>query len=169
MILETEEQPMEQSFRPMRRFKQALSEEECRSLLKTEKRGTLAVIGDEGYPYALPINFYFDEVENKIYFHCSSTGHKADAMNACSKVCFTVHDAGEQRGDWSYYVRSVILFGRAKPAEDPSVKYEKARAFGMKYYPTEEELDRELERDLDRVRIMEITIEHMSGKLVHEK
>ena len=49
---------MEQSFRPMRRFRQALSEEECKSLLKTEKRGTLAVIGDGGYPYALPINFY---------------------------------------------------------------------------------------------------------------
>ncbi|MBR3382638.1 MAG: pyridoxamine 5'-phosphate oxidase family protein [Clostridia bacterium] len=160
---------MEQSFRPMRRFKQALSEEECRSLLETEKRGTLAVIGDGGYPYALPINFYYDEAENKLYFHCSREGHKAEAMNSCDKVCFTVHDAGEQRGDWSYYVKSVIVFGRAKQVEDPTVKYEKARAFGMKYYPSMEELDAELKRDLDRVRIMEITIEHMSGKLVHEK
>ncbi|MBO4847845.1 MAG: pyridoxamine 5'-phosphate oxidase family protein [Clostridia bacterium] len=160
---------MEQSFRPMRRFKQAISEEECRSLLKTEKRGTLAVIGDGGYPYALPINFYYDEAENKLYFHCSREGHKADAMNSFDKICFTVHDAGEQRGDWSYYVKSVIVFGRAKQVEDPTVKYEKARAFGMKYYPSMEELDAELKRDLDRVRIMEITIEHMSGKLVHEK
>ncbi|MBQ3938185.1 MAG: pyridoxamine 5'-phosphate oxidase family protein [Clostridia bacterium] len=65
----------------MRRFRQALSEEECVSLLKTEKRGTLAVIGDGGYPYALPINFYYDEAENRIYFHCSREGHKADAMS----------------------------------------------------------------------------------------
>ena len=90
-------------------------------------------------------------------------------MNNCDKVCFTVHDEGEQRGDWSYYVRSVILFGRAKPVTDAALKYEKARAFGMKYYPSEEELRSELERDLDRVRIMAIDIEHISGKLVHEK
>ena len=160
---------MEQSFRSMRRFKQALSGAECVELLKTEKRGTLAVIGDGGYPYALPINYYYDEAENKIYFHCSGSGHKADAMSHCDNVCFTAHDAGEQRGDWSYYVRSVIVFGRAKPVKDTVIKYEKAKAFGMKYYPSTEELDRELERDLDRVRIMEITIEHMSGKLVHEK
>lgn len=160
---------MEQSFRPMRRFKQALSEEECKSLLKTEKRGTLAVIGDGGYPYALPINFLYDEAENRIYFHCSREGHKADAMSNCDKVCFTAHDAGEQRGDWSYFVKSVIVFGRAKPVEDSAVKYEKARAFGMKYFPSMDELDAELARDLDRVRIMEIAVEHMSGKLVHEK
>ena len=160
---------MEFDFRPMRRFRQALSGAECAELLKTEKRGALAVIGDGGYPYALPINFYYDEGENKLYFHCSREGHKADAMNNCDKVCFTVHDEGEQRGDWSYYVRSVILFGRAKPVTDAALKYEKARAFGMKYYPSEEELRSELERDLDRVRIMAIDIEHISGKLVHEK
>lgn len=160
---------MEQFFRPMRRFKQALSDEECIRLLKTEKRGTLAVIGDGGYPYALPINFYYDQAENKIFFHCSREGHKADAMNNCDKVCFTAHDAGEQRGDWSYYVKSVIVFGRVKPVGDAVVKFEKAKVFGMKYYPDEEELDRELERDFERVRIMEIKIEHMSGKLVHEK
>lgn len=153
----------------MRRFRQALSEEECISLLKTEKRGTLAVIGDGGYPYALPINFLYDEAENRIYFHCSREGHKADAMSNCDKVCFTTHDAGEQRGDWSYFVKSVIVFGRARQVEDYAVKYEKARAFGMKYYPSMDELDAELARDLDRVRIMEIAIEHMSGKLVHEK
>ncbi|MBQ3938064.1 MAG: pyridoxamine 5'-phosphate oxidase family protein [Clostridia bacterium] len=160
---------MEQSFRPMRRFRQALSKEECVSLLKTEKRGTLAVIGDGGYPYAVPINFYYDEAENKLYFHCAREGHKADAMKNCDKVCFTAHDAGEQRGDWSYYVKSVIVFGRVRPVEDAAVKYEKAKAFGMKYYPSEEELEQELTRDLGRACIMEISIGHMSGKLVHEK
>ena len=160
---------MEQFFRPMRRFKQALSDEECIRLLKTEKRGTLAVIGDGGYPYALPINFYYDQAENKIFFHCSREGHKADAMNNCDKVCFTAHDAGEQRGDWSYYVKSVIVFGRVKPVGDAVVKFEKAKVFGMKYYPGEEELEQELVRDLGRACIMEISIGHMSGKLVHEK
>jgi nitroimidazol reductase NimA-like FMN-containing flavoprotein (pyridoxamine 5'-phosphate oxidase superfamily) len=160
---------MEQNFRPMRRFKQALSEEACREVLRQEKRGTLAMVGDGGYPYAVPINFYYDERENRIFFHSAKSGHKADAMRASDKVCFTVHDAGEQRGDWSFFVRSVIVFGRVKPVTDPGRKYEKAKAFGMKYYPSEEEVEREIEKDLDRAEIMEILIEHASGKLVHEK
>ena len=157
------------SFRTMRRFKQALTKEECVQLLKTEKRGTLAVNGDNGYPYALTVNFFYDENANKIYFHSSREGHKADAIKNCGKVCFTVHDMGEQRGDWSYFVKSVIVFGCAKTVTDLSVKREKAKAFGLKYYPSEEELEQELKRDFDRVQIIEITVEHMSGKLVHEK
>ncbi len=157
------------AFRPMRRFKQALSGEECVRILKEEKRGTLAVNGDNGYPYALPVNFYYDEAENSIYFHCAGEGHKIDAIRNCDKVCFTVHDAGERRGDWSYFVRSVIVFGRARPVTDMNVKFEKAKAFGMKYYPSEEELAPELEKDFGRVQIIEIAVEHMSGKLVHEK
>ena len=160
---------MEQSFRPMRRFRQALSDAECAKILQAEKRGTLAVIGDGGYPYAVPINFFYDEAENRIFFHSSKSGHKTDAMRVSDKVCFTVHDAGEQRGDWSYYVKSVIVFGRARPVTDLAVKIAKAKAFGMKYYPSEEEDDREIEKDLDRAEIMEIVIEHVSGKLVHEK
>lgn len=160
---------MDGVFRPMRRFKQALEKAECEMLLRTEKRGTLAVIGDGGYPYAVPINFLYDAAENRIWFHSAGSGHKFDALKRCDKVCFTVHDAGEQRGDWSYYVKSVIVFGRARPVTDPVVKYEKAKAFGMKYYPSEEELEGELSRDIDRVQIMEIVIEHMSGKLVHER
>ena len=151
------------------RFKQALTEADCAALLRTEKRGTLALIGDGGYPYAVPINFYYDEAARKIYFHTAKSGHKIDAMQTCDKVCFTVHDAGEQRGDWSYYVKSVIVFGHVQPVTDPAVKYEKAKAFGMKYYPSEEALDRELERDFDRMQIMEITVAHMTGKLVHEQ
>ena len=55
-------------FRKMRRNQQEVSQQECIAVLKTEKRGVLAVLGDNNYPYAVPINFYYDEQENKIYF-----------------------------------------------------------------------------------------------------
>ena len=61
-------------FRQMRRFKQEVSQEECKRILSTEKRGTLSVIGDDGYPYCVPVNFYFEEGEGKIYFHCAKEG-----------------------------------------------------------------------------------------------
>lgn len=157
-------------FREMRRKKQLLSREECVQILRTERRGVLAVNGDDGYPYAIPLNFYYDETEDKIFFHCAREGHKIDAIRQCNRVCFTVWNRGEQKeGDWSYYVRSVVSFGTARPVEDEAQRYGKLRTFGMKYYPTEEELDKELERDFNRVQLMEITVEHMTGKQVHEK
>ena len=64
-------------------------QEECRQILKTEKRGVLSVIGDNGYPYGIPINFYYDENDGKIYFHCAKEGHKIDAIKNCDKACFT--------------------------------------------------------------------------------
>lgn len=155
-------------FREMRRCKQALTTEECKVILRTEKRGTLAVIGDGGWPYAVPLNYWYDEAANKLYFHCAKAGHKLDAIQACDKVCFTVHDAGQSAGDWSYYVKSVIVFGRARVVEDADVKLEKARQFGAKYFPTQEELAHEL-RHIDRMELVEITVEHMTGKRVHEK
>ena len=156
-------------FREMRRFKQQISREECVSILKNEKRGVLAVTGDEGWPYAVPVNFYYDEEKDKIYFHGAREGHKVDAMDKDSRVCFTVWNQGYQKEDWSYHVKSVVVFGRAQQVTDEKEIYESARALGLKYYPSAGEVDIELEKDLHRVRMTAITIEHMTGKLVHEK
>lgn len=55
-------------FREMRRFKQQVSQDECKKILKDEKRAAFSVIGDEGYPYTIPINFYYEEADHTIYF-----------------------------------------------------------------------------------------------------
>ena len=83
-------------FRSMRRNKQALSKEECFSLLKNEKRAVLAVNGDDGYPYAIFVNYIFDENENAIYLHGAKEGHKIDSLKKCDKVCFSIHNDGEK-------------------------------------------------------------------------
>ena len=67
-------------FRPMRRIKNQISDKECIDLLKSEWRGVLAVHGEDGYPYALPIDFMYDDAGGKIYFHCAREGHKIDAV-----------------------------------------------------------------------------------------
>ena len=53
-------------FRKMRRFKQQIPTGDCIKLLEKAPRGILAVLGDEGYPYTIPLNFVYDE--GKIYF-----------------------------------------------------------------------------------------------------
>ena len=65
-------------FRKMRRFKQQITDEECRKILAEEGRGVLSLFGEDGYPYGIPMNYFYDEDENKIYFHCAKEGHKIE-------------------------------------------------------------------------------------------
>ena len=71
-------------FRDMIRAKQQLSREECAAILRTAKRGVLSVLGDEGYPYGMPLNHYYNEVDGKLYFHSGKQGHKLQAQQAQS-------------------------------------------------------------------------------------
>lgn len=73
-------------FRPVRRIKNALGEEATKEILRSARRGVLAVNGDGGYPYAIPINYLYDEESGKIYFHGAKAGHKADSINKCNKI-----------------------------------------------------------------------------------
>jgi len=157
-------------FREMRRSRQEVSEEECREILHEAKRGVLSVIGDNGYPYSIPINFYYDESDNRIYFHGAKEGHKADAIRNCDKVCFTTWNKGyREEGKWWWNVTSVVVFGRARIIEDTKMTEDKARKLAIKYFPTIEEAEEELSRSRDRVQIFAVDIEHMTGKLVKEK
>ncbi len=156
-------------FREMRRFKQQISTEKCVEILKNEPRGVLMVLGDDDYPYGIPIDFYYDEREKKIYFHSAKQGHKIDAINRHDKASFCVYDQGYRKeGEWSLNINSVIAFGRLRLMEDQEKVIEKLRLLGLKYFPTAESVEEELERAASRVQMLELTIEHMTGKLVNE-
>ena len=158
-------------FRKMRRAeKKAISNEDTIKLVKEGRRVFLAVAGDDDYPYAVPINFYYDEAAGKIYFHSSLAGHKVDAMKRDPKVCFTVYSEPEIKDlDWAPYVKSAVVFGKAVPIADPEEKRNVLKTFAMKYYPNEAEADEEIELDFKAVQMFEITIEHMTGKEIQEK
>ena len=154
-------------FRPMRRFKQALSQAECDQVLRQAPRGVLAVHGEDGYPYAFPMDFVY--LDGKLYFHCAREGHKLDALAADDRVSFCVMDEGFRReGEWALNIKSVVIFGRIGKVGDPDRARELVRQLGLKYYPTAEEVEIEIEKAIDRVRMLELTIDHMTGKLVNE-
>ena len=155
-------------FRPMRRFKQQLTEQECLAILTTEPRGVLSLIGDGGYPYGVPLDFVYDDV--CLYFHCALSGHKLDAVKACDKASFCVLDKGRKPDDdWAYYFNSVIVFGRIRIVDDAEEKLNRLRQLGLKYYPSVGEVNEEIRKDADRCHILALTIEHMTGKRVHER
>ena len=155
-------------FRKMRRFAQQTAAAECVAILETEKRGVLAVLGDGGYPYTVPLNFVYED--GKLYFHTAREGHKLDAVRACDKASFCVVPAGTQEpSDWWYHVTSVVAFGRVRVLTDRGETEEKLRLLGQKYFPEGYDLEGDLRKDGPRADIIEFTIEHMTGKHVHEK
>ena len=158
----------EMIFRPMRRFKQELPEQECQEILTHAYRGFLSVIGDGGYPYALPINFLY--ADGHIWFHCALEGHKMDAIKACDKACFTVIDQPvKEENDWWYHVRSVICFGRVRVISDDAERLAMLRKLGSKYFPEGYDIEADMTKNGPRAAMLDFEIEHMSGKRVREK
>ena len=112
-------------FRKMRRFKQQITNEECIEILKNEPRGVLSVLGDDGYPYGMPMDHWYSEADGKLYFHGAKEGHKIDAIMACDKVSYCVMDKGfRKENDWALNIRSVIVFGRMKIVTDEEKRIE---------------------------------------------
>ena len=157
-------------FREKRRAKQAISAEECKTILRTANRAVLSVIGDDGYPYGVPVNYFYDDAEETLYIHGARTGHKVDSIRKNNKVCFTTWDQGHKEdGDWAWYVNSVIVMGEAELVSDSDQIAKKVRTLGGKYYPTAEDLEQEIKADIDHVQLIAVHIQHMTGKRVHEK
>ena len=156
-------------FRQMRRFKQQIRNEECIEILKTEPRGILSMLGDDGYPYGIPLDHWYCEEDGCLYFHGAKTGHKIDAISKCDKVSYCVMDEGfRKEGDLALNIRSVIVFGRISLVTDEEKAREICTQLCLKFTDDREYLERELKSSLGRVQCLKLTPEHMSGKLVNE-
>ncbi|NMC15394.1 MAG: pyridoxamine 5'-phosphate oxidase family protein [Chloroflexi bacterium] len=155
-------------FRRMRRAAQQLSEAEALDILKGGSSGVLAVAGDEGYPYAVPLSYAYDE--GKLYFHVAKSGHKLDAIARNDKVSFCVIGKDEVVPDeFTTYYRSVVVFGRARILTDDADKRRAQRLLVEKYSPTfAEEGEAEIARAWERFHALELRIEHMAGKAAKE-
>ncbi len=156
-------------FREMRRKKQQISREECIRILKEEPRGVLSMAGENGYPYGIPLSHWYCEEDGKIYFHGAKEGHKLDAIAKCDKVSFCVMDKGyRNEGEWALNINSVIVFGRIRPVTDDAKTREVCEQICRKFTDDEAYIRKELTNALPRVLCLELTIDHMTGKLVNE-
>ena len=151
-------------FREMRRAKQRLSDAEAREILEGGSFGVLACLGDEGYPYAVPLSYAVDG--GHIYFHCAVEGAKLDAIRREERVSFCVVGMDEpQRGEYTTHYASAIAFGRARIVEDADEKRAALMCISCKYEPGDDALSRQkIEAALDRTAIVDIEIERLTGK-----
>ena len=154
-------------FREMRRKMQALTAEETAEILKRNTSGVLSLNGDDGYPYGVPLSYVY--LDSKLYFHCAGAGHKLDSILKDDKVSFCVIDQDQVVGEeYTTYFRSVIAFGRARVLEGAE-KLRPLVELCEKYYPGHLEQTRQkAEHALKNVSIVEVAIEHMTGKTAME-
>ena len=151
-------------FREMRRFKQQLLEETAAAILDRNTAGTLALLGDDDYPYSLPISYVY--ADGKIYFHSAKTGHKIDAIKKHEKASFSVIDKDEiVPEEYTTYFRSVIAFGKVRLVEDIDEIRRIATVLAMKYSAAfAEGIPAEIDSSINHMAIIEMEIEHMTAK-----
>ena len=155
-------------FRPMRRKNQLLSDAETMEILRACTSGVLAVAGDDDYPYAVPLSYAYED--GKIFFHCAAEGHKIDGIKRNNKVSFCVIQADEviQKTFTTHY-KSVNVFGKARILKNEDEKRHGLECLVKKYSPDFiPEGQVEIEHDLKKVCVVEITIEHITGKAAIE-
>lgn len=155
---------MENSFRPMRRKRQQLTDEQCDQILQRATYGVLCVLGDNDYPYGVPVNYVYHD--GKLYFHTAVTGHKVDAMRNHDKVSMTVVDKDDVvREEYTTYFRSVIIFGHVRFLENEQEKRQACVWLGQHFNPGDDEgLKHEMDKGFSHLHMVEISIDHMTGK-----
>lgn len=156
-------------FRELVRQNRKISESECIEILKNEPRGVLCVLGDDDYPYGVPMDHWYCEEDGCIYFHSGSTGHKIDAIQKHDKASFCVYDQGYRKeGEWALNIRSVVVFGRVKIVEDREKAIDVTRKLSYKYTHDAEYIEKEIKLHSKNLLCFALVPEHMTGKLVNE-
>lgn len=150
-------------FKEMRNKKQQLSSVETIELINKGEYGVLGTIGANGYPYTVPVNYVYHN--EKIYFHCATSGHKLDNINYNTSVSFCI--VGDnivipKKFDTEF--KSVILFGKArevlnKEKEEGLVAI--LQRFSSDHMPAGEKYIKAM---WDNTKVFEIVIDHMTGK-----
>ena len=152
-------------FRELRRKRQALSPEACAAILARGTSGVLALWGDDGYPYAVPLSYVYDG--GAVYFHCAREGHKLDAIRRNPKASFCVIDQDQVvPEEYTSYFRSVIAFGTVRVLEGEGEKRSAIEKLALKYAPEDSAGRRReaIDREWMSLCMLEMTVEHLTGK-----
>ena len=151
-------------FREMRRKKQLLAEAETIQIFERGTSGVLALSGDAGYPYAVPLSYVY--ADGRIIFHGAKSGHKIDAIRGCEKASFCVIDRDQVvPEEYTTWFRSAIAFGRVRIIDQDAEKRAAIELLAEKYSPDDPEGRRaEIEREYKILCMLDLRIEHMTGK-----
>ncbi|MEI0799720.1 pyridoxamine 5'-phosphate oxidase family protein, partial [Brachyspira intermedia] len=152
-------------FREMKKKKQLLSHSESIKILEKCTSGVLGIIGDDNYPYTVPLSYVYSD--NKIFFHGAKRGYKIDAIKNNNKASFCIIEKDDVKmKEYTTYYRSVIVFGKVFIIEDEDKKREAIEKLAIKYYPndTKENRNNIIDKEYNAMCMIELDIEHITGK-----
>ena len=150
-------------YRTMRRFKQQLPPDEAEQIMATATNGTLSLVDSRGEPYGVPMSFVSDGAQ-RIYFHCAREGRKMECLRACGRASFCIVAQDDvQPATFTTYYRSVIASGRIATVDDRDETVAALRMLCAKYSPGFD-CTAEIEGAIDRVAVLRLDIESVTGK-----
>ena len=156
-------------FRELTRKNKQLSDEECAIVLDAETRGVLSVNGDNGYPYGMPMNHFYNKDDGCIYFHCGKSGHRIDSLQKDDKVSFCVYNKGEKDvGDWAYNVKSVIVFGKIEIVDSLDDIIDITTKLSLKFTDDMSYIKDEVSKYASGTLLLKLVPEHICGKRIKE-
>lgn len=150
-------------FPKMRRKNQQLPQDECERILKTASYGVLGLNGINGYPYTVALNYVYNS--GKIYFHCALQGYKIDCIKEDCRASFSViGDDTVIAQKYTTAYRSVTAFGKVKILDDRNEILTAIKKITLKYVEDTTDMQAEIDRYINSLCILEMTVEHMTGK-----
>ncbi len=150
--------------RKMKREDQALTKEKCEKILKRNTSGVLAINGDDGYPYAVPLTYAYHN--GKLIFHGRKAGYKFDCINKDGKASFCIIDVDKVvPADYTTYYRSVVARGVIKVVDAQETIRDVMTKLGQKFRPGHNKECQELiDKEWDNFCVYVMDIEEITGK-----
>lgn len=152
-------------FKEMRRKEKLMSKDDTIKIMATAEYGTLACIGENGYPYSVPLNYAYEN--GKIYFHSAHEGHKAANIQFNNHVSFSMvnyYKLLPDKFDTEY--DSAIIYGKVyKIIEEPEKRHALMLLIAKYSNDYQEQGSAYIERAINATTAFKIEIEHMTGKL----
>ena len=148
----------------MRRFRQQLPHAEAEKILTEATNGVLSLTDTDGRPYGVPMSFVYDAGRQAIYFHCAREGRKMDCVRQTGAASFCVVALDDVRPqEFTTYFRSAIVSGKVSVAESRDEMVSALRMLAAKYSPGMDSAP-EISKSLDRVAVIRLDIESLTGK-----
>ena len=148
----------------MHKASRQLSDAETMEILKKGDHGTLSVQGDDGYPYATPINYIV--VDGKVYLHSARYGYKIECLQRSPKCCFSaIISAQIIPSKITAAFESVVLTGTAVFVTDQAEKRTVLENFVTQKHPGYEELGfKMIDKQIDKTAVIRLDPVSLTGK-----
>src|SRR3954464_12095697 len=153
----------------LRRADRVMAEEGALQLLQRGFSGRLATIGEDGYPYCVPLLYVC--MDDQVFVHNTSVrGHLRANVDREPRVCFEVDepdqvfDYGRFECDSGLAYASVILFGKIRIVEDRAAKQGFCEALMAKYGKPDTGRPKGFFPRIDMITVYAIAVERMTGK-----